>query len=418
MLDNSTEYLFYLCRKSIYPKSEEKKRWNKEDDFKELRKNIAENNLTLLLHRSLKSVNADYGFAGEKEISEIDGFVRYATLREFRKYQAIRLVNEESKKRNLKFVFFKGVVLADLYPQYTERVSCDSDILVTDEEKDAAEQLLRDCGYTKDDKESKKHVQVYINRKFDHTIELHTRLWEDYEGPRVEVLKSLKLSSPQKNIKVNACGIEVYTLAPREHLIYQLFHVIKHFSLNGIGVRYLIDITLFINKNFDEIDFKQFWKEIKRLGYTCFTETFFMICVRDLKMTDKVFESHPLGNIDGIEDLKMDLLNVGNIMDKEAGWQIMGAMESYFTGEAAVPKSKLKRQISMMFPSVHALPKVYGYAIKHPILLPVAWTHRGVKFLIKKQFHKDDFYDVGEKIGVGERRMKLIEELELTMKEE
>ena len=250
MLDNSTEYLFYLCRKSIYPKSEEKKRWNNEDDFKELRKNIADNNLTLLLHRSLKSENADYGFAGEKEIFEIDGFVRYATLREFRKYQAIRLVNEESKKRNLKFVFFKGVVLADLYPQYTERVSCDSDILVTDEEKDAAEQLLRDCGYTKDDKDSKKHVQVYINRKFDHTIELHTRLWEDYEGPRVEVVKSLKLSSPQKNIKVNACGIEVYTLAPREHLIYQIFHIIKHFSLNGIGVRYLIDITLFINKNF------------------------------------------------------------------------------------------------------------------------------------------------------------------------
>ena len=418
MLDSNIDYLFYLCRKSLYRENDEKNHWDKSRDFDELRKLIGENGLTSFLHRSLKKENEVENFIDEKALSDIDANVRYMTVSVFRNYQAIRLVNEESKKRNIKFIFFKGMVLADLYPQYTERMSCDSDIFVTDEEKDAAEQLLRDCGYEKNEHSSKKHVQVYKNQKYDHVIELHTRLWEDYEGPRVEKLKTLKLTSADKIIEVNACGVDIYTLGFKEHLIYQLFHIIKHFSLNGVGIRYLIDITLFINRFFDEIDFKQFWKDIENLGYTCFTETFFMICVKDLKMTDKVFDSHPVGNIDGIEDLKRDLLNVGNIMDKEAGWQIMGAMESYFTGEAEVPESKIKRQLSMMFPSVHALPKVYGYAIKHPILLPIAWTHRGVKFLIKKQFHKNDFYDVGEKISVGERRMKLIEELELTMKEE
>ncbi len=418
MMENNVDYLFYLCRKSLYSENTEKKHWDKNCDFKVLRKLIVENGLTSFLHRILKKENEDGRFIDEKNMADIDAFVRYTTMNIFRNYQAIRLVNEESKKRNIKFVFFKGMVLADLYPQYTERMSCDSDIFVTDEEKDSAEQLLRDCGYEKREHSSKKHVQVYKNQKYDHVIELHTRLWEDYEGPRVERLKTLKLTAADKIIRINACGVDIYTLKAKEHLIYQLFHIIKHFSLNGVGIRYLIDITLFVNRYFDEIDFKQFWKDIEKLGYTCFTETFFMICVKDLKMTDKVFESHPVGNIDGIDDLKMDLLNIGNTTEKEAGWQIMGAMESYFTGEASVPKSKFRRKMSMLFPSVDALPKVYGYAIKHPLLLPVAWTHRGVKFLIKKQFHKDDFYDVGEKINVGERRLKLIEELELAMKEE
>ncbi len=121
---------------------------------------------------------------------------------------------------------------------------------------------------------------------------------------------------------------------------------------------------------------------------------------------------------DLVDVLVTDLFHVGSAKDKEARWQIMGAMEAYFTGEEKVSKTKFGKKLRMAFPSAKALPKVYSYATKYPILLPVAWLHRGVKFLAKKTVHKDDFYGVSEKIDVGEHRLSLLDELGLNINDE
>ncbi len=407
--------LFFLCRSHMYPGLEEQRKCSDEIELDALEEAIAKNNLTEFLYEPLKEIYERNNCHDEKTTSGFNAFVRHRVITEMGKYQAIRIVNAEAKKRGIDLIFFKGLILADLYPQFAERVSSDSDILVSDEQKDAAEKLLCDCGYEKVTASCKTHVQVYDNKAYAHVIELHTRLWEDYEGPKIDILKSLNLSSEESNIIVKACGIEVKTLGVEEHLLYQFFHIIKHFSLDGIGIRYLIDITLFVNRYYQDIDFDLFWKHVDILGYTKFVEAFFKICIDELNMTNKVFYGHEYTLRDSTENLKIDLLNVGNTADKEAGWQIMGAMEAYFTGDAAVPDSKIKRQISMIFPPVDALPKVYDYAIKYPVLLPVAWIHRGCKFLIKRQFHKEEFYGVREKIDVAERRMNLIEEMGLAV---
>lgn len=406
MVTNDVDVLFSLCRKHLDISFDEGELQYKELDFARLREIIIENGLTAFLYKQIKEIYPD-------ESSGLSAAVRQIAFQELGKLQAIRRINEEAARSGVTLVFFKGILLSELYPQSMERVSSDSDILVSDDERQEAERLLSALGYIKNEEHSKIHVQVYQNARFGHTVELHTRLWEDYEGPRIEKLKEMNLTAPDSLIRTRACGIEVTTLGAEQHLLYQIFHIIKHFSLNGVGIRYLIDITLFVNKYFENIDFTLFWNQVESLGYTTFVEEFFSICIEELAMTNKVFDHHRPCRIYDCNVFKMDLLNIGNINDKEAGWQIMGAMEAYFTGEAAAPKSKLERQISMVFPPINALPKCYGYAIKYPVLLPIAWAHRAIAFLIKRQFHKDDFYGVGEKIGVAERRMRLINELGL-----
>ena len=410
--------LFYLCRLHLYKDLKEKNEEFKISDAEAVRQLISLNGMTVFLYKQIKELHAKYNCFDLEYIKSLDGYVQHKIMTELAKYRAIRIIVAEAKKRDIKLIFFKGLLIADLYPQYAERYSSDSDILVDESQKENAEKLLVDCGYERLEDECKKHVQVYKNRNFSHVVELHTRLWEDYEGPKIEALKKMELSSDKTNIQTKACGIDVCTLGVHQHLVYQLFHIIKHFSLDGIGIRYLVDITLFVNRYFDEIDFNTFWKQMDTLGYTKFVEAFFKICISELDMTDKVFDGHKVSFRGDEFNLKTDLLNVGNILSKDAGWQIMGAMEAYFTGDVAAPDTKFKRQMSMMFPSAKALPKVYGYAIKFPILLPFAWIHRGVKFLIKKQFHKDDFYGVREKIDVAEHRLRLIEELGLTIEKE
>ena len=408
------DYLFALCRKRLYgDNAQNVDLYNMNLDINSLKDMIVENSLSAFLYSVIKAYDDIHHTLAEETLKGIGQSTQFVMMSELCKGQIIRIIAKEAENRGLNFVFFKGIVISDLYPQYAERTSCDSDILVSDEEKSAAEELLIDCGYVKDKERSKENVQVYDNHTYKHTVELHTRLWEDYEGPRIETLKKIKLSCPETNIRTTACGIEVNTLGYEKHLVYQLFHIIKHFSLNGIGIRYLIDITLFVNKYFAEIDFDQFWKHMDMLGYTKFVEAFFKICITELQMTGKVFDNHKIIFDRSVDELKTDLLNVGNINDKEAGWQIMGAMEAYFTGEAVAPESKLKRELSMIFPSLKALPKKYEYARKCPILLPVAWIHRDIQFLIKKAVHKDDFYGVAEKINVGEKRLHLIDDLGL-----
>ncbi|WP_026665756.1 nucleotidyltransferase domain-containing protein [Butyrivibrio sp. FC2001] len=416
-MNNNLDNIFLLCRERLYEREIHSDTFlNSEIDYVAVKEIMAMNSLSAFLYKPLKAYNDNKKIIDDDELVGYGQYTQMVMLHEIKKNHAIRMICNEAERRGLYFVFFKGILIADLYPQYAERTSSDSDILVNDVEKNDAEQLLNDCGYVKDEESSKNHVQVYYNSKFDHTVELHTRLWEDYEGPRINALKKMKLSCPETNIRTTACGIEVNTLGYEKHLVFQLFHIIKHFSLNGVGIRYLIDIALFVNKYFDEIDFDVFWNHMDELGYTKFVEAFFRLCITELKMTDKVFANHNASFDYSVEDLKIDLLKVGNINDKEAGWQIMGAMEAYFTGEADVPRSKLSKQLSMMFPSAKAMPKTYEYARKYPILLPFAWMHRDIKYLIRKSAQKDEMYSVTEKIEVAEKRLRLIEELGLTEK--
>lgn len=414
MRTTTIDKLFMLCRSHLYGNDIPEGGSYEEDlDYNNLKRMIGDNSLSAFLYKPLKEYNDHNKFIAEEVMADYGSFVRTIMFRELTKNHGIKTICNEAEKRGIRLTFFKGLLLADLYPQYAERTSADSDILVSEEQKEEAEKILTDCGYVKNEEHSKIHVQVYVNEALNHVVELHTRLWEDYTGPRIDILNKMELSSPQTDIRTTACGIEVNTLGYEKHLVYQLFHIIKHFSLEGIGIRYLIDTTLFVNRYCNDIDFDLFWKHIESLGYTKFVEAFFQICIKELKMTDKAFENHAYTLDHSVEDLKLDLLKVGITKDKVAGWQIMGAMEAYFTGEAKAPKTGLKRKLSMVFPSLDALPKTYIYARKYPVLLPFAWIHRAIKYLIRRKDHKDDFYSIGEKIDVGERRIHIMDELGL-----
>ena len=409
------DLLFYLAQCAIYtikPTDFKKKFGQKSIDWESFFKLAIDNNLITLIYSVILDIDKDNNILNEQQRKAFEVNAKATLMPELQKFYLISQLAKASEEKGVRFVFFKGVILADLYPQYVERVSSDSDIFVLDEQREAAEEILREFGYFIDTKDSKNNVKVYIHKNPSHMVELHTRLWEDYNGPRIEKLASLKLT--EDIIRVEACKIPLYTLNHENHLIYQLFHIIKHFSLEGIGARYLVDITLFINHYINQIDIDDFWKKIDKLGYTKFAEVFFSICMRSLHMDTRIMDGHRRLPDDLVDILMTDLFNVGSAKDREARWQIMGAMEAYFTGEEKVSKTKFGKRLRMIFPSVNALPKVYTYARKYPILLPFAWIHRDIKFLIKKSIYKEEFFGVSEKIDVGEKRLSLLDELGLT----
>jgi hypothetical protein len=130
-------------------------------------------------------------------------------------------------------------------------------------------------------------------------------------------------------------------------------------------------------------------------------------------MTDAILTEKKIVTEKNIEELKKDLLHVGNCNDKEAGWQVMGAMEPYFTGDTSVESTSFKRKLRMAFPTSRELPRMYAYAIRHPVLLPLAWIHRACRYFTNWFLHRDESYNVTEKLTVAEHRLYMMKSLGL-----
>ena len=184
----------------------------------------------------------------EKMLAEWKAYTFSLGFRQLRMITELKRVLQAAEERGIQLIMFKGLALAELYPEPYMRTSSDVDLLVSEEQRYAAENVLVELGYEKIEELSKTHVPTYVvddgNRYLK--IELHDRLWEDYEGKQADILKEMQLDNPKTFIQQKAVGINITTLGHTEHLIYQIFHIAKHFFFEGISLRYLVDIMLFI----------------------------------------------------------------------------------------------------------------------------------------------------------------------------
>lgn len=183
-------------------------------------------------------------------------------------------------RAQISFVVFKGPILAQLYPKAGQRISSDTDIFVEKEHEQNVLQFLAHEGYVFDASHSEEQVPVYVNPKTGHRVEVHFSLWENHSGPRVQLLEECKITDPETFVTVDVDGIPVTTLGYHEHLLYQLYHLIKHLMVEGTTFRTLLDISLFLSSYREFIDFPLLWKQLDRLGFQRMVEVIVHTCVR------------------------------------------------------------------------------------------------------------------------------------------
>lgn len=207
--------------------------------------------------------------------------------------EQLRMLNSMAQERNITFCVFKGCVLGDLYPKGTYRVSNDTDVLVDAENGEKLEKLLKECGYQYCPQDSSEQVAAYELYKDGIRIdrmEVHYSVWEEFTGPKIEKLKEYGVGTLENTQEQIVCGMKVRTFQPTKHLIYQMFHIIKHVICEGMNFSPFGDITLFVNESKDDIKWDEFWEEMDALGYATFCETFFAMCHIYLKMDDSMME--------------------------------------------------------------------------------------------------------------------------------
>lgn len=351
----------------------------------------------------------------EKILAEWKSYTFMTGFRQLRMINELKRVLQEAEARGIRLVSFKGLTLAALYPEPYMRSSSDIDLLVSEEQRRDAEQLFTDLGYKKIEELSKEHVPTYVvdNEKRFLKVELHDRLWEDYEGKQADILKDMRLDNPQSLIRQEACGITVTTLGHTEHLIYQIFHIAKHFFFEGISLRYLVDIMLFVEAYKEEIDFVRARKEIAKLHYEKFYDAVLKICYEHLGMKTVV----PGSNLEDEatkEQLLNDILERSILDDSVKQWETINFLSQYFMRTSVTKSSDFQQKRKQILPMPSELNDRYSYAKKCPLLLPVAWVHRVIYMIGYSRHCKRNDMKTSESIAKAQYRLDLMRKLGIT----
>lgn len=287
-------------------------------------------------------------------------------------------------KNNITYAIFKGMILADMYPNPNVRYSSDADILVDENDFDRAQQILRKLQFAKDELHSKECVANYIKENL--LIELHKRLWEDYEGSQIELIKSLRWDDCKTFRKVMIEDYEYTTLGYLEHLEFIIFHMVKHFVYSGFGMRHLMDLVIYVNNCIDNIDCVRFWQDMENLGFSKFCEAAFDVGIRYLNMDSTILDVRKKISDEFAEEFITMIVNSGTFGDKMVR---TSSLDNYFDDAKQIGK-----KYEFIFPSLKEMKGRYSVLNKFPFLLPFCWMMRWgyfishPKLIVEKRLHK------------------------------
>ncbi len=171
---------------------------------------------------------------------------------------------------DIPYVLLKGSHIRPYYPKESMRTSCDVDILVREEQVEAAIQALQDAGYRMDGRHY--HDISFYSESGVH-LELHFSIMEIMDRLDV-VLKDAWKYTVQKEGKL-------YTFTNGFFMFHMFAHMYHHFLQGGCGIRSVIDVWIMEHKMgisledakvfLEQAGIYQFAKGISELADICFS---------------------------------------------------------------------------------------------------------------------------------------------------
>ncbi|MCR5772118.1 MAG: nucleotidyltransferase family protein [Butyrivibrio sp.] len=327
----------------------------------------------------------------------------------YNKFSEFKKVITCFNREGIQAIVLKGYVLAVLYPDIFSRYSSDLDVKFAPRDKDRVHEILtKELGFGYNEADSKNNVQLYSNDNL--SIEAHYTLWEDYHGDNIDVLLKEKLDDADTLIQVTISDdISVWTLGPTEHLILQMFHIIKHYIVEGIESRYFTDIALFINRYKDSIDFNRFFRVFRQMKFDNFCAVYLTKCIEYFGMDESVLSKEDRVYPEDDMEFLSDIVFVGkrDLSDKSS-YSLLGILSPYVNGKKETGEKKGSRVLQALFPSVNDIDDKYSYCKKFHFLLPIAWVHRAIRTIYFKLTKGSEVYGVKDKIKGSEYRIRMM----------
>lgn len=189
-----------------------------------------------------------------------------------KRLKLLEQIGTEFQKGKIPYLIFKGTEVATFYPVPAQRTMYDMDLLVHEEDKQKAGDILVRLGFTLD---TSLPVEWFAS-KDEMEIELHHRLIYDYHSVEIKTLQNWgdrvwNYTVVQKDKVQNRIDLTY-------HLVFVLLHLRKHFLLEGVGFRQFMDVAVLASQ--PEVNWQQALLWLKDLKLEKFSQVCFAFCKR------------------------------------------------------------------------------------------------------------------------------------------
>ncbi len=286
-------------------------------------------------------------------------------------------------KNGLYCIPLKGAVTKDYYPKSEWRTMADLDFLYRASQHKEVRRLLSSMGYT-DFTSGLKHDIYADSRHME--IEMH----------RTPVPADSRFASYygdvwEKSVKEWDRGF-VRRMSLDEQYIYTMVHLYGHFADGGIGVRFVMDIYVFLLRGgmdedyihgvFERLDIAEFADNIKALALTWFGKTPPHLSPERQRLIGELGKFVMGGGLYGNSDTAVDL--------------------------AAAREGKSGYLLRVLFPGYESMVSLYPWLDRKKYLLPFAWAVRIIRTLLfRKESVRKGVKTV--KSGDAERGKRVLE---------
>lgn len=190
---------------------------------------------------------------------------KWNALRHLMVYKSEQKKLEDYLEENeIWFTPLKGSVIKKLYPSEWMREMNDTDILFDYSKADIVEKYFAENGYTKIGEATEwKNSDEYVKKPFLY-FEMHKMLMDEKTNPvQAKYYANIKEKLIcEENFK--------YRMSDEETYIYMIIHAMKHFEYSGMGLRFLMDVYVFLNKKENSLNWDYIRKILKNLNATRF----------------------------------------------------------------------------------------------------------------------------------------------------
>ena len=408
-MNNSTKLLLELLRDYIQQVSSEAtmrkyiETSGEDINWELLFKTAAYNNVLPFVYNQIYK-HAERFSVDQRYISYLKNIVIHNSSVQIQMNMRLNEMIDVFDAEKIGYYILKGIVLADLYPNPEYRYSCDIDVHINEAQLNNVMEILKSIGYTQSEfAEGNYEYKFFSPDNF--MVELHTQLFEAFYDKHIDVIKNINIDEKEKLTQRNISGREIMTLKQNEFLIYMLCHIVVHFISTGINIRHLMDVSIYVNRYINDLDFDYIMEVINRFDVADFVMNIFYICSSRLGMTETPFNLNEGNNI--TEDLLTD------ITEGTLNYDPSKSQTENNYGNLVISMLYYKRNRKILsdifFPGAKTLAKDYRYLEKYKFLLPFAWLCRIVSYPFRMRKNKNLLINIKE----GDDRRKLLKKLNL-----
>lgn len=270
----------------------------------------------------------------------------------------------------------KGLMCRDLYGELAEcRPSCDEDILIRPEEFGICRNILEQNGFVMEklditDELMSRLSDISFYHKSGLIIELHIRLVD--KSNKIRIRMNSRFGDVYENcISREINGYPIYSMSPTKCFLYLFIHLYKHFIGPGVGIRQMLDLLLYGEKHYQEIE----WEIVEKNIYSISAEKLYADI---LAIGARYFDFHINTGFTGndFNTLLTDIMDAGIFGASTSERKIAGKII-----KEEVDHGRKYNHLRLLFPKRTVLMQRYRLSELKYHKLPVLWAKRICRFL-------------------------------------